>query len=213
MTYGFQRTATGRVVLRVDDVERGLLMSVARQVMDLVQPAEASPDQDPLAAQLGWVDGDVGISDDPAVARLLPDAYDDPDDARDFRRFTENDLRQSKMQHAMTVVEEIERSGEKVAVTSTDSWLGLLNDARIAIGTRIQISEDNHEELAGLPDDDPRSGLFHVYDWLTFLQESLVRCMDPALYGFSDDDVPMTEDEELSGRVASPSHKRQRTGC
>lgn len=196
MTYGFQRTATGRVVLRVDDVERGLLMSVARQVMDLVQPAEASPDQDPLAAQLGWVDGDVGISDDPAVARLLPDAYDDPDDARDFRRFTENDLRQSKMQHAMTVVEEIERSGEKVAVTSTDSWLGLLNDARIAIGTRIQISEDNYEELAGLPDDDPRSGLFHVYDWLTFLQESLVRCMDPALYGFSDDDVPMAEDQE-----------------
>ena len=196
MTYGFQRTATGRVVLRVDDVERGLLISVARQVMDLVQPAEASPDQDPLAAQVGWVDGDVGISDDPAVARLLPDAYDDPDDARDFRRFTENDLRQSKMQHAMTVVEEIERSGEKVAVTSTDSWLGLLNDARIAIGTRIQISEDNYEELAGLPDDDPRSGLFHVYDWLTFLQESLVRCMDPALYGFSDDDVPMAEDQE-----------------
>ena len=72
----------------------------------------------------------------------------------------------------------------------------LLNDARIAIGTRIQISEDNHEELAGLPDDDPRSGLFHVYDWLTFLQESLVRCMDPALYGFSDDDVPVAEDEE-----------------
>ncbi len=162
MTYGFQRTATGRVVLRVDQVERGLLMSVARQVMDLVQPAEASPDQDPLAAQLGWVDGDVGISDDPAVARLLPDAYDDPDDAREFRRFTENDLRQSKMQHAMTVVEEIERSGEKVAVTSTDSWLGLL---------------------------------FHVYDWLTFLQESLVRCMDPALYGFSDGDVPVAEEE------------------
>ena len=195
MTYGFQRTATGRVVLRVDQVERGLLMSVARQVMDLVQPAEASPDQDPLAAQVGWVDADVGISDDPAVARLLPDAYDDPDDAREFRRFTENDLRQSKMQHAMTVVEEIERSGEKVAVTSTDSWLGLLNDARIAIGTRIQISEDNHEELAGLPDDDPRSGLFHVYDWLTFLQESLVRCMDPALYGFSDDNVPVEEEE------------------
>ncbi len=196
MTYGFQRTATGRVVLRVDDVERGLLMSVARQVMDLVQPAEASPDQDPLAAQVGWVDGDVGISDDPAVARLLPDAYDDRDDARDFRRFTENDLRQSKMQHAMTVVEEIERSGEKVSVASTDSWLGLLNDARIAVGTRIQISEYNHEELAGLPDDDPRAGLFHVYDWLTFLQESLVRCMAPALYGFSDEDVPVAEDEE-----------------
>jgi len=195
MTYGFQRTATGRIVLRVDQVERGLLASVARQVIDLVKPPEPDPEQDPLAAQLGWIDGDVGISDDPAVARLLPDAYDDPDDARDFRRFTEHDLRQSKVQHATTVLEEIERSGEKVAVASPDSWLQTLNDARIAIGTRIQISEDNHEELSNLSEEDPRAGLFHVYDWLTFLQESLVRCLDPTLYGFTVDDAPVVDDD------------------
>ncbi len=195
MTYGFQRTATGRIVLRVDQVERGLLGSVARQVIDLVKPEEPSADQDPLAAQLGWIEGDVQVSDDPAVARLLPDAYADPDDARDFRRFTENDLRQAKVQHATTVIEEIERSGEKITVGSPDSWLGTLNDARIAIGTRIQITEDNHEELSHLPEDDPRAGLFHVYDWLTFLQESLVRCLDPSLYGFSDEDAPVAEDD------------------
>ena len=57
MTYGFQRTATGRIVLRVDQVERGLLGSVARQVIDLVKPEEPSADQDPLAAQLGWIEG------------------------------------------------------------------------------------------------------------------------------------------------------------
>lgn len=195
MTYGFQRTATGRVVLRVDQVERGLLASVARQVIDLVKPDDPAPDQDPLAAQLGWIDGDIELSDDPAVARLLPDAYQDPDDARDFRRFTENDLRQSKVQHATTVLDEIELSGEKIAIASPDSWLGTLNDARIAIGTRIQVSEDNHEELANLSEDDPRAGLFHVYDWLTFLQESLVRCLDPSLYGFSDDDAPVIDDD------------------
>lgn len=195
MTYGFQRTATGRVVLRVDQAERGLLASVARQVIDLVKPDDPAPDQDPLAAQLGWIDGDIELSDDPAVARLLPDAYQDPDDARDFRRFTENDLRQSKVQHATTVLDEIELSGEKIAIASPDSWLGTLNDARIAIGTRIQVSEDNHEELANLSEDDPRAGLFHVYDWLTFLQESLVRCLDPSLYGFSDDDAPVIDDD------------------
>lgn len=195
MTYGFQRTATGRIVLRVDQVERGLLTSVARQVIDLVKPDDPAPDQDPLAAQLGWIEGDVQVSDDPAVARLLPDAYDDPDDARDFRRFTENDLRQAKVQHATTVIEEIERSGEKVTVASPDSWLGTLNDARIAIGTRIQITEDNHEELANLSEDDPRAGLFHVYDWLTFLQESLVRCLDPTLYGFSEEDAPVIDED------------------
>ena len=195
MTYGFQRTATGRIVLRVDQVERGLLASVARQVIDLVKPDDPAPDQDPLAAQLGWIDGDIAVSDDPAVARLLPDAYEDPDDARDFRRFTENDLRQSKVQQATTVLDEIERSGEKIAISSPDSWLGTLNDARIAIGTRIQVSEDNHEELANLSEDDPRAGLFHVYDWLTFLQESLVRCLEPTLYGFAADDAPVIDDD------------------
>ena len=194
MSYGFQRTATGRIVLRVDQVERGLLASVARQVIDLIKPAAPADDVDPLAAQIGWVDGDVGPSDDPAVARLLPDAYADAQEARDFRRFTENDLRQTKVQHATTVLTEIERSGDKITVGSADSWLGTLNDARIAIGTRIQIAEDNHEELASLPEGDPRAGLFHVYDWLTFLQESLVRCLDPTLYGFTEDDAPVIDD-------------------
>ncbi len=193
-TYGFQRTATGRIVLRADKVERGLLGSVARQVIDLVRPEEMPEDADPLAAALGWTEGDVGPSDDPAVARLLPNAYADEAESADFRRFTERDLRQTKVQHATTVLEEIERSGEKITVASPESWLGTLNDARLAIGTRIQISEDNHEELAGLSEDDPRAGLFHVYDWLTFLQESLVRCLDPSLYGFSEDDAPLIDD-------------------
>jgi len=193
-TYGFQRTATGRIVLRADKVERGLLASVARQVIDLVKPEEMPEDADPLAAALGWTEGDVGPSDDPAVARLLPNAYADEAESADFRRFTERDLRQTKVQHATTVLEEIERSGEKITVGSPESWLGTLNDARLAIGTRIQISEDNHEELAGLTEDDPRAGLFHVYDWLTFLQESLVRCLDPSLYGFSEDDAPVIDD-------------------
>ena len=48
-TYGFQRTATGRIVLRADKVERGLLGSVARQVIDLVKPEEMPEDADPLA--------------------------------------------------------------------------------------------------------------------------------------------------------------------
>ena len=192
--YGFQRTATGRIVLRADQVERGLLSSVARQVIDLVKPEELPADADPLAAQLGWTESDVGLSDDPAVARLLPNAYDDDQDASDFRRFTERDLRDGKVQHASTVLQEIERSGEKITVRSPESWLGTLNDARLAIGTRIQISEDNHEELANLPEGDPRAGLFHVYDWLTFLQESLVRCLEPTLYGFTPDDAPVIED-------------------
>ena len=34
---------------------------------------------------------------------------------------------------------------------------------------------DNHDDLAELPEDDPRAGLLDVYDWLTYLQETLVQ--------------------------------------
>jgi hypothetical protein len=34
-------------------------------------------------------------------------------------------------------------------------------------------------DLAALPDDDPRAATFHVYDWLTYLQESLVHSVMP----------------------------------
>ena len=54
-------------------------------------------------------------------------------------------------------------------------WIGFLNDTRLAIGTRLEITDDAHEWLESLPDDDPRAGLYQVYDWLTFLQESLVQ--------------------------------------
>ena len=65
---------------------------------------------------------------------------------------------------------EIEIRGESVS-----SWLGFLNDTRLTIGTRLEITEENHDALAALPETDPRAGLFQVYDWLTFLQESMVQ--------------------------------------
>lgn len=191
---GFHRTMSGRFVVKVDSTERGLLLSVARQVIDLVRPADLPQAADPLAYQWGWAEDDGQAPDDPAVARLLPSGYAEEEDARDFRRFTERDLRSTKVRHATDVVGDIEGSGKKIVTTVPDSWLGLLNDARLAIGTRIQISEDNHDELAGLPDGDPRVGLLHVYDWLTFLQESLVRCLNPTLYGFDDDEIDVVED-------------------
>ena len=180
MTEGFERTGSDRIVLRVDDIERGLLGSLAEQIEEFVRPDEADPDRDPLFAIVG-IDDEAEISDDPALARLLPDAYPgDPEASRDFRRFTERSLRESKAAHARTVAQCCARSGAKVTMSMDESaaWLGFLNDARLAIGTRIGIAEDNHDELEQLPEDDPRYGLFHVYDWLTYLQDSLLRCLN-----------------------------------
>ena len=53
--------------------------------------------------------------------------------------------------------------------------LDFLNDGRLAIGTRIGLTDDNHDEISALPDEDPRAGLLDFYDWLTYLQDSLVQ--------------------------------------
>jgi hypothetical protein len=176
--HGFKRTATGRIILRVDEVEKGLLLTLLEQLVEFVTP-DHDPDEDPLVALVG-LDPDAERPEDPALARLLPDAYlDDGEASSQFRRFTERSLRDTKLAHAHTAMETLRRSGEKVTLSESEgtAWLGALNDLRLALGTRIGVAEDL--ELSELPEDDPRSAGFHVYDWLTFLQESLVRSLMP----------------------------------
>ena len=178
--HGFQRTVTGRIILRLDVVEKGLLTSLLQQLLDFVTP-EVDEDEDPLVRIVG-LDPDAERPEDPALARLFPDAYlDDPEAAAEFRRFTERTLRETKVAHASTALETLRRSGEKVTLTADEAgaWLGALNDVRLALGTRLGVTEEGMAELAALPEDDPRAATFHVYDWLTYLQESLVRAVMP----------------------------------
>jgi hypothetical protein len=165
----------------LEEVEVALLQSLARQLEDLVGPRD-DPDADPLVALVG-IDPVAQTPDDPALRRLLPDAYiDDEAAAGEFRRYTERDLRESKAANARRVDAQLEEQGREVTISgdAIPAWLGFLNDTRLTIGTRLEISEENHDVLADLPDSDPRAGLFQVYDWLTFLQESIVQRLLPS---------------------------------
>ena len=178
---GFRRGLGGRIVLRFDEVERGLLIEFVGQLVEFVTPDDDAwgADADPLARLVG-IDPNAERSDDPALARLFPDAYsDDEDAASQFRRFTERSLRETKLAHALTVTHTLERSGSKLVLSDTDAqaWLGTLNDLRLTIGSRLAIEEDNHEAFLELPEDHPAYVLFHIYDWLTFLQETLVQAL------------------------------------
>jgi hypothetical protein len=179
--YGFSRSRKGVIRIRLDAIERGLLLSLAEQMAQFVAPDPPDPDADPLAAFVG-IDDSAAQSDDPALARLLPDAFrDDAEASAEFRRFTERGLRESKMAHALTVGRAVTATTDELTVPEEEvgAWLGFLNDTRIALGSRLEITEDNHDELAGLADDDPRAGLFQVYDWLTYLQDALVQLLMP----------------------------------
>ena len=175
-SYGFERNRKGLVV-HLDVDERRLIASIAQQVIDLVAPPAAPADQDPLIAMVG-IDVDAQRSDDPAVARLFPDAYRDDDDAAgEFRRFTERDLRAGKVQNAQAVIDTIgalTSMSVLVPEVAAMSWLGFLNDARLTIGTRLGITDDSRDEFDQMDESDPRFGMAQIYDWLTYLQDSLL---------------------------------------
>jgi len=143
-------------------------------------PGPEAPDLESLGLDALGLTEDAGLPDDPALARLLPDAYrDDPDAASEFRRYTEKDLRAGKVAAAKTVLATLPEGGGRISLSETEAqvWLRALNDIRLALGVRLGVTEDVMEEMARMSHDDPRFGVLAVYDWLSGTQESLVHAL------------------------------------
>ena len=177
----FKRRRGGAVTADLDAGEAGLLAALAEDLLGLLGDG-AVADADPLAAMVGLSSGPVAPPDDPALARLLPDAYADDDQAAaDFRRFTEQDLRAGKRAGASTVLTTLVplvEAGGRLTLDrdQVDAWLGTLNDLRLVLGTRLEVTEETPLEV---PDDDPQAQALLVYGWLGWLQESLLSCISP----------------------------------
>ena len=171
----------GAVTADLDAGEAGLLAALAEDLLGLLGDGAAA-DEDPLAAMVGLSSGPVAVPDDPALVRLLPNAYADDDHAAaEFRRFTEHDLCQGKRSGAETVPTTLapllDQGGRLVLDRDqVDAWLGTLNDLRLVLGTRLEVTEDTELDV---PDDDPHAQALLVYGWLGWLQESLLRCIEP----------------------------------
>lgn len=190
---GFRRTSQG-VTARFTSAQAGIVRNLVGQVAELVggPGAAAGPPGESAGAAadsgfpedvLSMLDsgGPSGPPDDPVLARLFPDAYaeDDPDAAGDFRRYTEPGLRSGKVEAARTVLATLPESGGRIRLSGVDAevWLRALNDVRLALGVILGITEDYERELADVTGNDPRAAYLQVYDWLTFLQETLVRSL------------------------------------
>jgi hypothetical protein len=177
-TSRFKRSRSGALTLTVETEEAPVLRGLLAQLAELVAPDD-DPAGDPLDALVG-----IGTSteppDDPVLARLLPDAYaDDPQAAGEFRRYTERTLRERKLADATTALATLDRPGEKRPLTGDEAhaWLGALNDLRLALGTRLEVTETWEEQARALAPDDPALPLFAVYEWLGWLQAELVGCL------------------------------------
>ena len=176
----FKRKRGGALAADVDPVEADVLTAVASDLLALLGEGEEQ-DTDPLAAIVGLSSGPVATPTDPALARLLPDAYgdDDSDANREFRRYTDADLRAGKRQHAGAVLATLPAAGGRLTLDreQADAWLGFLNDVRLVMGTRLEVTEETDPDA--LTDDDPRLPALQVYAWLGWLQETLVSCLSP----------------------------------
>ena len=137
------------------------------------------PDTGQLEAMFALSDSALP-PDDPVLARLLPDAYpDDPAAAGEFRRYTESGLRSGKVAAARTVLDTLPEDGGRVRLSPDEAqaWLRSLNDIRLALGVRLEVTEDRDAMLERASQGGPQAAGLWIYDWLTLLQETLVEAL------------------------------------
>jgi Domain of unknown function (DUF2017) len=191
----FESLPGGGAAVALDEVEISIIRSLAVQLLELIGPGPAEDASDDPLAEL-FAEGPSEPPKDPVLLRLFPDAYSDPEgtptahDAEEqraysseFRRFTENDLRAGKRDNALAVIHSLDAlaaAGEggavlKLSADGSRQWLGCLNDLRLAIGSRLDVvDEEDTDLLYRLPDEDPRKPMVMAYLWLGGLQDSLV---------------------------------------
>jgi uncharacterized protein DUF2017 len=152
----FKRTRRGDFEVRLEPKERDILRGLPDQLRSLIE------NEDPTS--------------DPAMARLYPPAYeDDPIRNLEFERIAGGDLTAQRLSSIGAMEGSID--ADRVTEGQLLSWLGVLNDLRLVLGTRLEVTEETTED--DFAADDPRSSTFALYAYLTWLVDSIVRALDP----------------------------------
>lgn len=192
MSTGFEPRRGGGAVATFTGFEADLLRSLASQLVELLRNEMAAPNEssDPFEKMMDFT-GPTTAPDDPVLARLFPTAYpDDEESAGEFRRFTEGTLRDSKARAASLIIDMLEEAGLPDELTEDGlhidveldpeqavSWMKSFTDVRLALATRLGIEDEDDDFWLALPDDDPRTHVHDIYDWVGYLQETLVQSL------------------------------------
>ena len=194
MAKAFKRKGD-RFVARLDSLEREVVAGLLEQTRDFLAPAPRAETGDPfddLVASMGMpsfqeaTDPRLEGPRDPALERLLPPAHrEDEAVAAEFRRLTEQGLRERKTANLTTAVDALrDADGDKVVLSGAQAQalVVALTDVRLLLGERLGLrTDDDAEELAQRLDDadqdDPAMLLAAYYDFMTWLQESLTQSL------------------------------------
>jgi hypothetical protein len=142
-----------RVRLSLNAGEQLLL----RDLLDQLEPLLADPD-------------------DPALRRLFPPAYSDDESDEQYRSLVRDQLVTGRAKALATMRATL--GSDTLDLEQADAWLRALNDLRLVLGTRLEVSEEvDYEDLDV---DEPRGRDLAVYGYLAWLQEQLVDALQPA---------------------------------
>jgi hypothetical protein len=148
------RRSSDGFAVRLSAAERALLHSLPDQLRSLLLET-----------------GDV---DDPALRRLFPPVSRDDDELNaEFERLVRDDLLAERLE----TLDTLERTAGAEVLTEDElvAWLAALNDARLVLGVRLELTEETTErDFAG---DDPRAQTYGVYLFLSFLEEQVVEAL------------------------------------
>ena len=107
---------------------------------------------------------------DPGFKRLFPIAYaQDADHEAEYREMVGDDLVTKRVAQVDTVLETIR--ADKLTEDELFAWMGAVNDLRLVLGTRLDVSEET--ELAVEPTH-PDAAAYGLYAYLGWLLELLV---------------------------------------
>ena len=155
-----------------------MLSDLLDQLRELFAGRREQAPADELAALTGITVAPATAPDDPALQRLFPDfAADDPEVSAGLRTLHEPEILAAKDLAAAAVLDTLPAGGGTVRLTREQAgqWLTALNDLRLVIGIRLEVTDDDEVPAAVRADPGgPAGATFDVYRWLTGAQDSLV---------------------------------------
>ena len=140
-----------RFAVRLGKRERELLVELCQQSRALLET------EDP--------------SSDPAVARLFPAAYQD-DPLRNLEY--ETSLGGAPRSGKLEALDTVERTVNARALSEEEflTWMGVVNDLRLVLGTRIDVTEESTDK--DFPAGGPQHDAYQVYQFLGWLQQEML---------------------------------------
>lgn len=140
---------------RVDlaEEERALLRSLPAQLRSLLHDDDRS---------------------DPAIQRLFPPAYRDNEEFEaEYQELMRDDLLDKRKAALATFEDSLD--ADELTEEQLLAWMGAVNDLRLVLGTRLDVTEDNYVD--GLPPGDPRVPAFELFMYLGILMEQFVEAV------------------------------------